>query len=128
MNQKRIMNGNLGLFTLVCMIRGATKRNMYAMRVYNCWQLVLDDQVKYCSLTIDIYQKPIIAKEVIANFDYVSDVKPNFFIRVWDSIVQGWWILCEVLIFLIKLWGIALLITGLIFGIKYLSGLYKKMK
>ena len=90
--------------------------------------LSIEDQVKYCNLTINIYQKPIIVKEVIANFDYVSDLKPNFFIRAWDSIVQGWWILCEVLVFLIKLWGIALLITCLIFGIKYLSKLYKRIK
>jgi hypothetical protein len=90
--------------------------------------LSLEDQVKYCNLTINIYQKPIIIQEVIADFTYVSEVKPNFFIRVWDSIIQGWWILCEVLIFLIKLWGIALLVTGLIFGIKYLSKLYKKIK
>jgi hypothetical protein len=90
--------------------------------------MALDDQVKYCNLTIEIYQKPIIVKEVIADFDYVSDAKPNFFIRIGDSIVQGWWILEEVVLFLIKIWGIALLIISVVFGAKYLSKLYKKIK
>jgi hypothetical protein len=88
----------------------------------------LEDQVKYCNLSIDIYQKPIIVKEVIANFDYVSDLKPNFFKRIGDSIIQGWWILEEAILFLIKIWGIAVLIIAIIFGAKYLSILYKKIK
>jgi len=88
----------------------------------------LEDQVKYCNLSIDIYQKPIIVKEVIANFDYVSDLKPNFIKRIGDSIIQGWWILEEVILFLIKIWGIAVLIIAIIFGAKYISILYKKIK
>lgn len=90
--------------------------------------MALDDQVKYCNLIIEIYQKPIIVKEVIADFDYVSDAKPNFFIRIGDSIVQGWWILEEVVLFLIKIWGIVLLIISIVFGVKYLSKLYQRIK
>jgi hypothetical protein len=90
--------------------------------------LELEDQMKFCNLTIEIYQKPIITKEIVANFDYVANVKPNFFYRVWDSLIQGWGILQEVVIFLIKIWGIALLIIVLVFGVKYLLKLYKKIK
>lgn len=88
----------------------------------------LEDQIKYCNVAIFIYQKPIIIKETIADFDYVSNIKPSFFVRVGDSLVQGWWILSEVIIFLIKIWGIFALIIGLIFGAKYLSRLYKRLK
>jgi hypothetical protein len=90
--------------------------------------MALDDQVKYCDLSIDIYQKTLITKETIANFDYVSDVKPAFFARMWDSIVQGWHILEEVVIFLVKIWGIAVLIIGIVFGLKFLRRWYKGIK
>lgn len=90
--------------------------------------LALEDQVKYCDLDIEIYQKPIIVTEKIGYFDYVSGSKPNFFVRVLDSIIQGWTILEEIIIFLIKIWGILLLVVVIIFGAKYLSGLYKKIK
>lgn len=89
--------------------------------------MALDDQVKYCDLTIAIYQKPIIVKETIARFDYVSDSKPGFFSRVWDSVLTGWSILEEFIIFLVKIWGIALLVIVLFFGSKYLFKLYKRI-
>ena len=90
--------------------------------------MALDDEVKYCNLTIEIYQKPIITKETVANFDYISDVKPNFVARMWDSAVQGWNILEEVVVFLIKVWGIAVLIIGIVFGLRYLGRWYKRIK
>lgn len=84
----------------------------------------LDDQVKYCNLKINIYQKPLIVREVVADFEFVSTLKPNFLNRLWDSIVQGWSILEEVFLFLVKIWGIALLILVVVFGFKYMTKLY----
>jgi hypothetical protein len=78
----------------------------------------LEDQLKYCSLTIYIYQKPVIIRETIADFDYESSFKPNIFKRLLNSIVQGWWILEEIIIFLVRIWGILLLIFGAIVGYK----------
>jgi hypothetical protein len=89
--------------------------------------MAIEDRVKYCDLTIEIYQKPIIVKETIARFDYVSDSKPSFFSRVWDSVITGWAILAEFIIFLVKIWGIVLLVIVLFFGSKYLFKLYKKI-
>lgn len=88
--------------------------------------LELKDQVKYCDIDINIYQKPIIVKEIIADFDYVTKTKPNFFLRAWDSIVQGWWILAEVVVFLIKLWGIAILGLTIFLLIVYIPKAYNK--
>ena len=39
----------------------------------------LEDQIKYCNISINIYQKPIIVKEVIADFEQISHGKPEFF-------------------------------------------------
>jgi hypothetical protein len=81
---------------------------------------------KDIDLLLSIYQKPIIVKETVADFDYASGAKTNFFPRVWDSVVQGWGILAEVVIFLVKIWGIVLLILALVFGINYVSKWMKK--
>jgi hypothetical protein len=77
--------------------------------------LELEDQLKYCNLSIEIYQKPILVKEVIFDFNYVSESKPNFFVRAMDSVIYGWWIFEEIILFLVRLWWIVLLVlTGLV--------------
>lgn len=89
--------------------------------------MALEDQVNYCNLSISIYQKPLIIKRVDADFEYVSEVKPKFFSRMWDSIVQGWSILAEVFLFLVKIWGIAILFIALVVGVRILLKVYKKV-
>jgi hypothetical protein len=84
-------------------------------------KLLLEDKLKYCDLIINIYQDPVIVKQVVENFKYVSNAKPNFFVRIWDSIVQGWWILEEIIIFLFKVWGILLFIVVIISTIVFLK-------
>jgi hypothetical protein len=88
----------------------------------------LEDRVKYCNLSIEIYQKPIIVKEIVADFNYVSNVKPNFFLRIGDAFAQGWSILEEVILFLIKIWGVILLIIAIIFGTKFIIRWFRKIK
>jgi len=85
----------------------------------------LDDQLKYCTLTIYIYQKPVIVKETIANFDYISSYKPNILKRLLNAIVQGWRILEEIIVFLFQIWGILLLIIAVIIGVRFF---FKKEK
>jgi hypothetical protein len=76
----------------------------------------LEDQLKYCYLTLYIYQKPVIVRETIADFDYESSFKPNIFNRLLNSIIQGWRILEEIIVFLVRIWGIILLVVGGILG------------
>lgn len=88
----------------------------------------IEDQLKYCTLTINIYQKPLIVRETIANFNYVSSYKPNIFKRIGDSIIQGWWILEEIIVFLFQIWGIILLFAVIIIGYKLIKRWIKKRK
>jgi hypothetical protein len=87
--------------------------------------LRMGDDIKYCSLTLEIYQKPIIHSFVIPDFEYVSNLKPNIFKRIGDSVIKGWWLLEETIVFLINIWGIGFLIIALVFGLKYLRKWYK---
>jgi hypothetical protein len=81
----------------------------------------LDDQLKYCNISIEIYQKPIVVKEVVFNFGYVASSKPGFFKRMLDSIIYGWWILEEIIIFLLKFWWIAVLVLSGLVIFKYFN-------
>ena len=90
--------------------------------------LELEDQVKYCNLTIDIYQKPLIIKDVVADFEYVSNAKPSFISRIGDAMVQGWWILEEIILFFVKIWGVLFLALLTYLGVKYASVLLRKPK
>ncbi|HEY4789254.1 MAG TPA: DUF4349 domain-containing protein [Bacteroidales bacterium] len=81
--------------------------------------LDLMDQVKYCTVTLNIYQKPLIIKEVEANFDSFTGYKPGFFTRLRDSITFGWQILEEIVLFIFNLWSIIglLILAWLMFRI-----------
>jgi hypothetical protein len=86
----------------------------------------LADQLKYCDITIEIYQKPLIYKEIKADFKYISSAGPGFFARLWDSLAQGFGILEEILLFLVKIWGIIFIGLAVWLGIKILQRKFGK--
>jgi hypothetical protein len=73
--------------------------------------LALADQVKYCTLTILIYQKPVLYKEtqVLLNTDAF---RANLFIRLRDAVVDGWIMFEYFLVFLFKIWWLIALVSG----------------
>jgi hypothetical protein len=74
----------------------------------------LEDKINFCDFQMEIYQKPFILRETYERFDDYGSYKPNVFKRIFYSIVDGWWILEEIVVFLFKLWGIVLLIVAAI--------------
>ena len=74
--------------------------------------LALADQVKYCRLTIFIYQKPIYYKEIQVLPNYESS-RPNLFSRILNALVDGWIIFEYFIIFLFRIWWLfAILAIG----------------
>ncbi|MGA2822216.1 MAG: DUF4349 domain-containing protein [Bacteroidales bacterium] len=73
--------------------------------------LALADQVKYCRLTIFIYQKPIYYKEiqVLPNPD---SNRPNLFARILNALVDGWIIFEYFIIFLFRIWWLFVLFAA----------------
>ena len=88
--------------------------------------LELEDQLKYCDISMEIYQKPILVKEVVFDFSSISDSKPNVFKRIIDSIVDGWLILEEIIVFLFKLWWLLLIALSVYLIVKYIDKKFKK--
>lgn len=71
----------------------------------------LSDEVNYCTLSLTIYQKPIIVREVLENFnEYGHAYKPSLGSRIGNGLVNGWDVLEEIIVFVFTIWPIILLI------------------
>ncbi len=82
--------------------------------------LALADQVKYCTLTIYIYQKPIYYSEtqVLPNTD---SFRPNLFKRILSAVIEGW-VVCKYFIaFLFQIWWLYIIAICVFLGYKFLS-------
>ena len=81
--------------------------------------LSLQDQINFSTLTIQIYQSESVKQEMIANTKDYHYYKPNIGIRIIDSLKTGWYVLVDIIVFIIEIWWFILLVIGGIF-------LYKK--
>jgi hypothetical protein len=86
----------------------------------------LEDQVKYATITLWIYQPPLVISEKIYNFDYIDDLRPSFWERSWESVVKGWYGIEIVLIGLITIWPIFILLALGYYIFRYVRNLRKK--
>ena len=83
----------------------------------------LADKVKYCDLTIDIYQKPFNYRQVLVS-NNVDSFRPSLFHRVLDALNDGWIVLEYFLVFLCQIWW--LLLIGAVTSITIM--VYQKRK
>ena len=71
--------------------------------------LSLQDQVNFSTLTLNIYQDESIKQEMVANEKSINAYRPNIGLQIWDSIKTGWFMLENIVSFLVVLWPFALL-------------------
>lgn len=71
--------------------------------------LSLKDQVNFSTLTLLVYQDQTIKQEMIANEKSVNAYRPNIGLQVWDSIKTGWFVLENIISFVVLLWPFALI-------------------
>ena len=71
--------------------------------------LSLQDQVDFSTLTLNIYQDESIKQEMIANEKSINAYRPNIGLQIWDSVKTGWFMLENIVSFLVVLWPFALL-------------------
>jgi hypothetical protein len=86
-----------------------------------------EDEVKFSTVSIDIYQQPLIVREIIPNFEYIANQKPSLWLRIADSLVDGWQILEEIIVFLVRIWGVLVIIAAIIFALRYLRRIAKRL-
>jgi hypothetical protein len=78
----------------------------------------LAHDVSYSTVSINIYQKETTKKETYAYTLPVEPYTPNFGSKFLTSLGDGTAIFGEIILFFVKLWPIALLVTGIIALIK----------
>ena len=71
--------------------------------------LSLQDQVNFSTLTLNIYQDESIKQEMVANEKSINAYRPNIGLQIWDSIKTGWFMLENIVSFIVVLWPFALL-------------------
>ncbi|MBW4360997.1 DUF4349 domain-containing protein [Flavobacterium taihuense] len=81
--------------------------------------LSIQDQINFSTLTIQIYQHESVKQEMIANTKDYNYYKPNIGIRIIDSLKTGWYVLLDVIVFIIEIWWFLFIVIGGFF-------LYKK--
>lgn len=81
--------------------------------------LSTQDQINFSTLTIKIYQNESVKQEITSDSKDLNFYKPNIGIRILDSLKTGWYVLLNIIVFLIEIWWLLLLIIGGVF-------LYKK--
>jgi hypothetical protein len=71
--------------------------------------LSLKDQVNFSTLTLLVYQDQTVKQEMIANEKSVNAYRPNIGLQVWESIKTGWFVLENIISFVVLLWPFALI-------------------
>lgn len=84
--------------------------------------LSLQDQVNFSTLTLNIYQDESIKQEMVANEKSINAYRPNIGLQIWDSVKTGWFMLENIVSFVVVLWPFALIgFLGLIGYKKFLK-------
>ena len=77
----------------------------------------INDQVRYSTLTLDMYQKLVYKNEYVA---------PTFFSRVWDSTKYGFHVMQEIILWTIALWPLMILLAFAFVGRRLYRGTKSK--
>lgn len=72
--------------------------------------LSLQDQVNFSTLTLNIYQDESIKQEMVANEKSINAYRPNIGLQIWDSVKTGWFMLENIISFVVVLWPFALIV------------------
>ena len=86
----------------------------------------LKDQINFSTINLNLYQNQSVRYELIANDTDIKAYEPGIGSKVIDALSYGWSMLEAVLIFLINLWGLALLAAVVFFLYKLYIIKYKK--
>ena len=83
--------------------------------------LSLKDQVDFSTITFNIYQDESSLQEMIANEKSINSYRPHIGLQIIDSLKTGWFLLEDIISFIVLIWPILLLGFLGYFG-------YKKLK
>lgn len=71
---------------------------------YKVDQQSIEDRVNFSVVNFQIYQAESIQKTAIPDIKNIEPDRPNIFLQVGDSLKDGWFVLENLLVFLVKFW------------------------
>ena len=80
--------------------------------------LSLEDQINFSTLTLQIYQDETVMQEMVANEKSLNSYRPNIGLQIWESLKSGWFVLENILSFIVSLWPFILISFASIIGYK----------
>jgi hypothetical protein len=84
--------------------------------------LSLNDQINYSTISIQLYQKETIKRELVENEKNIKAYEPSLFYKIKEALTNGWYIFEAFILFLVNAW--AFLLMGAIIYLVYRR--YKK--
>nr|WP_294778422.1 DUF4349 domain-containing protein [uncultured Flavobacterium sp.] len=76
--------------------------------------LSLEDQVNFSTVTLYLYQRETVKKELVFNEKNSNAYRPHIGLQIWDSLKTGWFMLEGIVAFVTQLWAL-FLIAGLVY-------------
>lgn len=77
--------------------------------------LSLRDQINFSTISISIYQRETLKRELISNDKNIDAFEPGFGSKIVEALKSGWLTLASIILFLIKIWGVLLFIIVALF-------------
>jgi hypothetical protein len=71
--------------------------------------LSLEDQVNFSTVTLYLYQRETVKKELVYNEKNSNAYRPNIGLQIWDSLKTGWFMLEGIIAFVTQLWALILI-------------------
>jgi len=82
--------------------------------------LSLSDQIKFSTVSLFIYQRQTLKREIISNDKNIESYEPGFGTKILESLKAGWDIVEVFIVFLAKFWGLILIaISGYVIFKRY---------
>ena len=73
--------------------------------------LELHDRIAYSTITLDVYQRQDLRRQVLANEQNIDRYEPGFFEQAGEALEDGWELLVQFALFLMRSWSVLLLIV-----------------
>lgn len=88
--------------------------------------MALMDKISFSTVTINMYDREHVRKEVIANQQNIRNYEPGFGTKALQALSDGWQILAQFILFLLRIWGLILFFVIAWIGFKWVRRKYFK--
>lgn len=80
-------------------------------------QLRLADAVQLSVVKVDLYQRPVVRREMVANLKQVASWRPGFGAQLKEALVDGWRALEALLVLITSIWSVLLIAGGITWAV-----------